>query len=198
MSQALTIPGEIPDGLRRQLRIRHLRLETGQDVDLEYHPAAAHIAARMRAAIAPTTHAHVRKWMTDLTAGPVLPKDGPDLDTRIGATCVACSDFPAAVWSAESLKRGFQTFARFYPAAGEIYQFLKPDADRIMDVIVGLEAIAKAPVGLRAVPAKEPYVMPSVPDWVGNRGGLRRGRGDHTHPPLNIPIPPHRPDPEAA
>lgn len=189
MSQSLTTIADIqiPDLLTRQLRIRQLRLETGQELDLEFHPAARDLAARLRARIKPTTQAHVRRWMTDLTAGAMLPGNGPSLEARIGATCIACADLPADVWSAETLKRAYQTF-KFFPTSGEIFAFLKPDADKVLDVIVGLEAIAKAPVGVRAVPAREPYKLPPAPDWVGDRG-LRRGSGDHSRPALNIPPP---------
>lgn len=188
MSQALTIANVvIPEGLATQLRIRAYRLDVGQDPQLEYHPLAGELARRLWAAMPPTTPDLVRKWLIDLTAGLVLAKDGPSLEARVGATFLACSEFPAAVWNALTLKRALQTFA-FFPVAAEVYRFLKPDVDEMLSVVRGLEAIAQAPHAERAVAAREVYKPPPPPDWVG----LRRGRGDHSSPRLWTAVPPQR------
>jgi hypothetical protein len=177
----------IPPDLARQLRIRQYRLADGSPADLVHHPDAARLAAELRRNILPTTFAIVRKWLNDLTAGPQLPKDGNTLDVRAGAVFAACSEFPASVWSADTLARAFRTF-KWFPSPAEVYDLLKPEANKIADVIAGLEAVASAPPAEIARPAAEPYVPPPPPEWVGDRtirtGGRGRGRVLNIQPPL--------------
>jgi hypothetical protein len=102
-----------------------------------------------------------------------------------GGVFAACDDFPASVWNAQTLRMALRTF-KWFPKPAEVYALLKPEADKLMSVVEGLEAIAKAKPALRAVPSAKPYVVTSTPDWVA----AKRGRGDHSRPALNIPPPP--------
>jgi hypothetical protein len=176
----------IPETLGRALRIREFRLGKGEPPDLEFHPDAAAIAARMRERIEPTTFDLVRRWLNDLASGGLVPQNG-NLDSLARGVFMACDDFPASVWSQHSLRAAFRAF-KWFPKPAEVHALLKPEADKVLDVVSALEAIAKAPRPLRAVPAWEAYHPPPPPDWVSSRG-LKRGKGDHSRPDLNIPPP---------
>lgn len=178
----------IPEGLTRQLRILDYRRDQGLPAGLEFDPAAAAVAARLRAQLRPTTFAIVRNWLNDLVLAGLVPQVG-ELDALARGVFVACSEFPGCVWNAETLKRALRAF-KWFPKPAEVFGLLEPEAEKILDVIRGLDAIAKAPPAERAIPAREPYKLPPAPDW-DYRGSrqLQRGRGDHTRPPLNIPPP---------
>lgn len=185
--QLVTTDIQIPDSLTRALRIRQIRSETGQPLDLEFHPAAADVAKRMRARVEPTTFAIVRRWLNDMVhVGGLVPQNG-DLDALARGIFMACDEFPASVWSAQSLRLALRAF-KWFPKPAEIHALLKPEADKVLEVIAALEAIANAPPGLRAIPAREPYKLPPAPEWATSRG-LKRGSGDHSRPDLNIPPP---------
>jgi hypothetical protein len=185
MTTALVSLSEISDELARQLRIRQYRVDAGMPVDLEYHPDAAATAKRLRASMQPTTYAIVRGWLNDLvSAAAVLPRD-VSIDALAGGIAAACSEFPASVWNATTLRLALQTI-EWLRSPAQVYKLLKPEADKLMSVVEGLEAIAKAKPALRAVPSPKPYVVTSTPDWVASK----RGRGDHSRPALNIPPPP--------
>jgi hypothetical protein len=185
-------PPEVPDYLLKQLRIRQLRMDAGQPTDLEYHPDAAVTAERLRASIQPTTFAIVRKWANALAEVGLVPK-GVAMEARCAGIAAACARFPASVWNAQTVQLALQNFD-WFPMPAQVYRLLKPEADKVLAVIEGLEAIAKAPPGERAVPAREPYKMQPVPDWVS----AKRGRGDHTRPALNIQPPPRSVDEQIA
>lgn len=186
-TRLVAVETSIPDDLSRQLRIRQHRIETGTlDLGLEFHPDAADVAARMRAQITPTTFDIVRQWLNDLAVGGLAPQSG-DIDPLARGVFMACDELPSSVWNDATLRQALQTF-KWFPKPAEVFALLKPEADKVLDVIRGLEAIAKAPHGERAVPAREAYKLPSVPDWIG----LKRGRGDHSTTRLWTPAPPAR------
>jgi hypothetical protein len=184
MNQLTIVDGAMPESLSRQLRVRQHRLTLGVDPDLEFHPDAAAMAARLRAEMQPTSIVIVRRWLNDLVFGGLVPQNG-ELDRLAGGVFAACDDFPASVWNAQTLRMALRTF-KWFPKPAEVYALLKPEADKLMSVVEGLEAIAKAKPALRAVPSPKPYVVTSTPDWVA----AKRGRGDHSRPALNIPPPP--------
>lgn len=179
-------PPPLPDDLKRALRVLRYRAENAIRADPEPHPWAARYLAQWRQQITPTTLALVRQWLDDLAVGVSAPPSSQDtpMGTRAAAVFMTCEDFPAACWTRASLVLAMRTF-KWFPTPSEVYALLKPEADRIDQTLVGLEAIANAKPAEAAIPAREAYKPPPVPDWVGDR----TIRGEHGRRMPNIQPP---------
>lgn len=191
----------LPAELSRELRLWLADREAGRDRELPvlpatYHPAAAPVAAAMRQALRPVTHAIVLAWLTDLASGIPVGRDGAPLAARAGAVFIACQALPSAVFSRETLAKALQTY-EWFPSAAAVYKLLKAETDAIERRISGLEAIAKADPARVTVarPAAEPYAATSVPEWALQKrvrgrdtgrddGGSRLDFGIRPHPPV--------------
>lgn len=139
-----------------------------------YHPDAERFAKIYRTTLLPCNDEMVVQWMHDIADGMWMQSDDANLITLRGnAVFMACSDFPACVWSTATMVRALRTMRRF-PSAAEVYAFLKPDADEAYRTVEALERIAAIPRMRAVAPAAEPYPIQTPPDWaLGKQTGPR-------------------------
>lgn len=179
-------PPPMSGDLQRALRVLTYRTENAIQEPPEHHPEAERWLALYRAQIKPTTPEMVRAWVSDLAMHVPMPRAGQSIGiaARAGGILMACGTFPAACWTRETLTLALQTF-KWFPTSSEVYELLKPIANKIKATLAGLEALANAKPSERAVPAREPYQPPPAPDWAFDRT-MRGSLGYRT---LNIQPP---------
>ena len=73
---------------------------------------------------APAQPALIELWLRKLRTG-TAPIAEEDFEARLEALLAAAADFPAWVWSFETLRTGWRNW-KFFPTAAEIYELLAP------------------------------------------------------------------------
>ena len=134
--------------------------------DPAWHPGAAEAAARLRAAYdQPADRDTVQQWLELLAASVASPPtSAKEFDKRLSAIMFLCGDLPAECWGPETLRKAQATF-KFWPSVAEIWELLKPHADRLAAEIDAFDRMANAdPRGVRgAREAAIPYKLPPPP-----------------------------------
>lgn len=194
MNELQRLPAEValpilPEGIQRELRIMAYRRENGLNQDPTRVPGVEQALALYRSHIRPTTLEMVRRWMADLAVTVPVPKahQNISLDQRSAAVFAACDEFPSVCWTQATLKLALRSFD-WFPGSKSIYEILKPEADKVRNILAGLEAIAKADPPLVARPA-DPYVL-APGDGVGYQPISRIGRPPSMltpHAPIRTP-----------
>jgi hypothetical protein len=116
--------------------------------ELIWQPEVASIAEDLRAGMsAPVSREIVKQWLTTLAMFVVkAPTDPASAEMQCAAVWRLCGQFPAAVWTDESLDAYCDT-EKYWPAPAVLRQFLNGRVELIERQIDGFDRIAKASMG---------------------------------------------------
>lgn len=105
--------------------------------------------------MAPVSREVLRDWLLPLTLAVRNPPSPDGLDARLLAIGTACDDLPAAAFSARTSKLAVQKFL-FWPAAADIYEFLRADCAGMLDRVNAVQDIAFAPTQDAVAKSEDP------------------------------------------
>lgn len=76
----------------------------------------------------------IRQWLTRLACAVSNPPNEEDMAARLSAIMFVCGEFPAGCWTDDTLRSAIRKF-RFWPAAAEVHDLLKPRADVLAETL---------------------------------------------------------------
>lgn len=123
---------------------------------VEHDPTAASYLAQFERVCRPSEPTAIRVWCTRLARAVRNTPSEHDFAFRSAAIAEVCVDFPAAVWTSETLTEAMRTF-EWWPSAKDAYNFLKPRADELIRTRDALRRMAEPPTpSLPPPPRREP------------------------------------------
>jgi hypothetical protein len=110
---------------------------------LAQSPEARRVLPDYERAARPADRQQVRAWLLRLVPAVRNAPAQLELEAQAGLVCLACSDLPAGVFSAEALMTALRDErCRFWPSVADIHDILEPLARPMLETLAGLRRLA--------------------------------------------------------
>ncbi|HET6606730.1 MAG TPA: hypothetical protein VFG62_08685 [Rhodopila sp.] len=136
---------------------------------------ARQVLPAFQMALRPVQPDVLRSWVKQLAAGLVQPPGVAEDQwfARMGALCMAIGDLPAMCFTADTLKRAYQTMT-FVPSGKELLELLDPVRADAAAQVAAIERIARSTP--RAREDDKPFVPSSDEEWARSLSNWERAK----------------------